>query len=183
MPFYEIQHSLPLSPSQRTTLAQSITTLHATSFNAPTIFVNVKFTPNTTDEGYFIGGEHRPSTNRIFVHVRSGKGRGDEAFAKLAKDVEDVWDRAVGREKGDGEAGKGMEKVLHAVFIVPGITVREQGMAIPLAGEEASWMESNLASFKKRADAGEENFVTLMADIEARPELMKACAIQFVHDR
>lgn len=130
MPFYDVQHSLPLDPSQRSSLAKELTTLHATAFNAPTIFVNVKFTPNAQDEGYFVGGEHRPSTNRIFVHVRSGKGRGDEAFAKLAANVEEVWKRVVGR--GEGDAGAGNLKVLHAVFIVPGITVREQGFAIPL---------------------------------------------------
>lgn len=130
MPFYEVQHSLPLSTSQRASLAKDLTTLHATSFNAPTIFVNVKFTPNPEDEGYFVGGEHRPTANRIFVHVRSGKGRGDEAFAKLAADVEDVWNRSVGR--GEGDSGAGNFKVLHAVFIVQGITVREQGFAIPL---------------------------------------------------
>lgn len=130
MPFYNVQHSLSLTTSQRAALAKDLTTLHATSFNAPTIFVNVKFTPNAQDEGYFVGGEHRPSTNRIFVHVRSGKGRGDEAFAKLAADVEKVWDNAVGR--GEGDAVSEQTKVLHAVFIVPGITAREQGFAIPL---------------------------------------------------
>ncbi|KAH7409355.1 hypothetical protein BKA64DRAFT_394764 [Cadophora sp. MPI-SDFR-AT-0126] len=171
MPFYDIQHSLPLNASQRASLAKDLTTLHATSFNAPTIFVNVKFTPNAQDEGYFVGGEHRPSTNRIFVHVRSGKGRGDEAFARLAADVEKVWDRVVGR--GEEDAGAGNLKVLHAVFIVPGITAREQGFAIPLAGEEAAWLRNSLGTFKKRADDGEENMKTLMMDLEARPELMK----------
>ncbi|KAK0110710.1 hypothetical protein ONS96_002309 [Cadophora gregata f. sp. sojae] len=171
MPFYDVQHSLPLTTSQRSSLAKELTTLHATSFNAPTIFVNVKFTPNSEDEGYFVGGEHRPSTNRIFVHVRSGKGRGDEAFAKLAADVEQVWNKVVGRGTGDSVAGN--LKVLHAVFIVPGITAREQGFAIPLAGEEAVWLKQSLGTFKKRADAGEEDMKTLMADLEARPELMK----------
>ncbi|KAG4424039.1 hypothetical protein IFR04_002881 [Cadophora malorum] len=171
MPFYDVQHSLPLDPSQRSSLAKELTTLHATAFNAPTIFVNVKFTPNAQDEGYFVGGEHRPSTNRIFVHVRSGKGRGDEAFAKLAANVEEVWKRVVGR--GEGDAGAGNLKVLHAVFIVPGITVREQGFAIPLAGEEAAWLKSNLKMFKTIADAGEADMKTLTADLESRPELMK----------
>ncbi|CZT08116.1 hypothetical protein WAI453_002247 [Rhynchosporium graminicola] len=171
MPFYEVQHAFPLTASQRSSLAKDLTTLHATSFNAPTIFVNVKFTPNAADEGYFVGGEHQPTTNRIFVHVRSGKGRGDEAFAKLAKDVEDVWDRAVGRE--EGEAAAGNSKVLHAVFILPGITAREQGMAIPLAGEEATWLKSSRVMFEKRADAGEEDFKNLVKELQTRPELMK----------
>ncbi|KAG4442052.1 hypothetical protein IFR05_002446 [Cadophora sp. M221] len=171
MPFYDVQHSLPLTTSQRSSLAKDLTTLHATSFNAPTIFVNVKFTPNAQDEGYFVGGEHRPSTNRIFVHVRSGKGRGDEAFAKLAEDMEKVWDKVVGRGEGDSRVRN--LKGLHAVFIVPGITAREQGFAIPLAGEEAAWLKGSMGTFKKRADAGEEDMKTLMADLEARPGLLK----------
>lgn len=51
-------------------------------------------------------------------------------FAKLAEDIESVWNRVV--ERGPGDFGVGNWKVLHGVFIVPGLTAREQGFAIPV---------------------------------------------------
>jgi phenylpyruvate tautomerase PptA (4-oxalocrotonate tautomerase family) len=126
MPFYEIQHSTPLSPTQKHDLAQTTTRLHSTTFNAPSLFVNVKFT-DVDNEDYFIGGRKRDGANRIFVHVRGGGTRSHEAFAELAKEIEKLWYDMLG-VKMDGNLG---EKELYAVFIVPGIVAREKGFAIP----------------------------------------------------
>lgn len=130
MPFYEVQHSFPLTPTQKSALAANITNLHATTFSAPSLFVNVKFSPLPASEDYYIGGQLRPNTNRIFAHVRSGQGRGDEAFAKLAASIETIWNEVV--EGGEGDFGVGNVKMLHGVFVVPGLTAREQGFAIPV---------------------------------------------------
>jgi len=125
MPFYEIQHSLPLSFLQKAHLAKSITSLHSKTFNAPSLFVNIKFT-DIKNESYFIGGQLRSDGNWIFAHVRSGRTRTVDVLATLAKEVEGLWYEALG--KGDMKRGEGD---LSAVFIVPGLVAREKGVAIP----------------------------------------------------
>lgn len=172
MPFYEIQHSLILTPTQRTKLAKDLTTLHSTTFNAPSLFVNVRFVAlNDPDEDYFYGGERRLGTNRIFAFVRSGPSRGAEILDKLGEEIEKVWDGVVGRKVGG--VGLGNENVLQGVFIVPGLTAREEGFAIPLAGEEGPWLEENMEKFKERAEKGDVDMKNLIAEVESRPELLK----------
>ena len=137
MPFYEIQHSTPLTPEQRQSLAERITDLHAITFTAPRLFVNVRFTSLANEEDYFYGGKQRPGTNRIVAFVRSGGSRSSEMMDKLAEEVEGIWDDVV---KGSG--GNGYEKVLQAVAIVPGLTAREEGFAIPAVSSALSVEES-----------------------------------------
>ncbi len=97
MPFYDIQYSFPLTSLQRQTLTEKITELHTTSFNTPSLFVNVRLAPLKEDEYYFYGGERRINTNRIFAHVRGGPDRSNDVFDKLAEDIEKIWDEVVGR--------------------------------------------------------------------------------------
>ncbi|KAK7225224.1 hypothetical protein V2G26_013227 [Clonostachys chloroleuca] len=130
MPFYEISHSYSLTPADREALANGITSLHCTTFT-PSLFVNILFSP-IKDEEYWYGGKRKTNSNRIFAHVRGGSNRSSESFAKLAKDLEAIWDNVVGKEESD--VGPGNLKILQAVFIIPGITAREEGLAIPQAG-------------------------------------------------
>lgn len=74
-------------------------------------------------------GKRKPNTNRILAHVRSGSNRSSENFAKLAEEVEAIWDDVSGRTESD--IGPGNPKILQAVFIVPGITARKEELAIP----------------------------------------------------
>lgn len=126
MPFYHITHSTPLSPTQRQSLATSITHLHSTTFNAPSLFVNIKFSPSSSapDDTYFVGGKPKPPRNVIFAYVRGGGTRSKEDFDKLAKDIEGLWDETV-EEKG----------TLQACFVVPGLVARERGLVIPDVSE------------------------------------------------
>jgi hypothetical protein len=148
MPFFEIQHHLPLGPQQREELAKAFTNLHATTFNAPSLFVNIRFInlDFNGDEDYFYGGERRPRTNRIFVHIRSGAGRNYETYAE---EIERLWDEIVGGgykkmyklekekegikdDRKEGERFKEEHiRLLQGVFIIPGLTAREEGFAIP----------------------------------------------------
>lgn len=185
MPFYDISHSYAFTPAQREALAERITTLHCTMFNAPSMFVNIRFAP-IKDEEYWYGRKRKPNTNRIFGHVRNGSNRSAEAFAKLAEEIEAIWDDVVGRTESD--VGPGNPKILQTVFIVPGITTREESLAIPpvsspsthinetsnamQAGTETAWLWDNLESFKERAGRGDQDFKDLLAELEARPELM-----------
>jgi phenylpyruvate tautomerase PptA (4-oxalocrotonate tautomerase family) len=171
MPFYEITHSYPLTPTQRQLIAERITDLHSTTFNAPSLFVNINFSPITSSEDYFYGGKRRPNTNRIFAHVRSGPSRSSKDFDRLAEDIDGIWDDVVGLKEGDSRVGN--EKVLQCVFVVPGITAREEGFAIPPAGQEGAWFKENWSAFKARADAGDEDFIGLLEEVERRPELLK----------
>ncbi|KAH8680157.1 hypothetical protein BGZ61DRAFT_358891 [Ilyonectria robusta] len=169
MPFYDISHSYAFTPAQREALAERITTLHCTMFNTPSMFVNIRFAP-IKDEEYWYGRKRKPNTNRIFGHVRSGSNRSAEAFAKLAEEIEAIWDDVVGKTESD--VGPGNPKTLQTVFIVPGITTREESLAIPPAGTEKAWLRDNLESFKERAGRGDQDFKDLLAELEARPELM-----------
>jgi hypothetical protein len=148
MPFYEIQHHIPIGPQQREKLAKAFTNLHATTFSTPSLFVNIRFInlDFNGDEDYFYGGERRPRTNRISVHVRSG---GERNYEKYAEEIERLWDEILGGgykkmyklekekegakdDRKDGERFKEEHiKLLQGVFIIPGLTAREEGFAIP----------------------------------------------------
>lgn len=169
MPFYDISHSYAFTPAQREALAERITTLHCTMFNTPSMFVNIRFAP-IKEEEYWYGRKRKPNTNRIFGHVRSGPNRSAEIFAKLAEEIEAIWDDVVGKTESD--VGPGNPKILQTVFIVPGITTREESLAIPPAGTEKAWLRNNLESFKERAGRGDQDFKDLLEELEARPELM-----------
>lgn len=90
-----IPHSLPLIASQRSDIAKSITELYNKTFNAPSIFINVRFVP-VMDEDYYCGGKRKPGTNRIFVYTRGCGGRTAETFAILAERVERIWNNTIG---------------------------------------------------------------------------------------
>ncbi|KAH6679161.1 hypothetical protein B0J14DRAFT_580185 [Halenospora varia] len=166
MPFYDIQHSTPLSPSQKSSLATQITQLHSTTFNTPSLFVNIKFSlpqsssTSSADPNFFVGGKPKTALNYIWAHVRGGGGRSQEHFDRLAESIEGIWDDVIG-EKGS----------LQAVFIVPGIVARERGLRIPPAGEEGKWMDESWDEFEKRASEGDEDFKGLVEEVKARPEL------------
>lgn len=193
MPFYEIQHHHPLGPKQREKLAKNLTDLHARTFNAPAMFVNVRFrSMDFGEENFFVGGQPRFKTNQIFVHVRSGSNRSSEVFDKLAADIEKVWDEVVdggyrkmyklagedGEDKLPPDDRKDAErmkeehpKLLQGVFIIPGLTAREEGFAIPVAGEELPWIKANWSKFEARSNAGDPDMEALIKDINGRTEL------------
>jgi phenylpyruvate tautomerase PptA (4-oxalocrotonate tautomerase family) len=61
MPLYEVFHTCPLTPTQQRQLAEGITTLHCTTFSAPSPFVNVTLHHYSNKEGgaktVFVGGK------------------------------------------------------------------------------------------------------------------------------
>jgi hypothetical protein len=165
MPFFEIQHHLPLGPHQREQLAKAFTNLHATTFNSPSLFVNIRFInlDFNGDEDYFYGGERRPRTNRILVRVRSGEGRD---YEKYAEEIERLWDEIVGGgykkmyklekekegikdDRGEGERFKEEHiKLLQGVFVIPGLTAREVGFTIPQVSSLLLYCLTELINFR-----------------------------------
>lgn len=57
MPFYQVEHCIPLQKSQRDDLAQAITLIHTRKFAAPSLFVNVRFTDSSQHHNYVAGKE------------------------------------------------------------------------------------------------------------------------------
>ena len=75
MPFYEIFHVYPLTPTQRRELAEQITTLHCTTFSVPSAFVNVvlyycsnKEGSKSDDRAMFVGGKEVRILVRSYYH-------------------------------------------------------------------------------------------------------------------
>ncbi|KAF2129455.1 hypothetical protein P153DRAFT_366848 [Dothidotthia symphoricarpi CBS 119687] len=59
------------------------------------------------------------------------------------------------------------ERALHNVFIMEDIVAgAEQGFTLPLAGQDAKWIEENLAEFEQRAAAGDESMKALVSEIK-----------------
>lgn len=97
----------------------------------------------------------------------------------MAESIERVWNEVVNGQKeegisDDGGQAKGKQAKLDAVFIVPGLVAREAGFAIPPAGQEATWLQSHMETFQKRADGddGDKDFKSLLEEVEDRPELI-----------
>jgi len=182
MPLYEICHSHPLSKHQKDIIAQGITHLHSTTFLTPSLYVNVRFTrPEPTGDFYLAGkAKDITSPNRILAEVRVSPSRTKEMFDELALKIQDVWYDAVnnagdhkGRSNGhvDSIAEKKAKK-LHFVVFAPIVTALENGVNLPSAGKEGTWLKDNMAYFKEQAEVhGDEEFRDMLREINERPDL------------
>jgi len=186
MPLYQVNHSYPLTLSQKTTLAEAITKLHSRKFKTPSIFVNVKFhAEDASADEYFMAGQVRPnSTNRIDAMVRTSEKRTKKDFDELALKVESAWyDVVIGEVETEG-SNKGKRKnvneqsdktrdAVKLLFVVfhPMIAALENGVTIPGAGEEGNWLKDNMEEFKQRGDKGDQDFVDLVKEVEEREDL------------
>lgn len=168
MPFYEIQHVIPITPSQEDALAQAITTIHLQKFPlVPTFFVNVVFT-DTSSRTAFVGGKRR-RVNHLTGRLRLGD-RTTKDFEDMRDQLEAAWEEIIVkpvREKRGVDAAKEYE--LQTLVLSPGNPVgKEGGFEIPIAGEERAWLEKYWGEFKRKADAGDEQFVDMVKAVEAK---------------
>ncbi|OQU93893.1 hypothetical protein CLAIMM_00346 [Cladophialophora immunda] len=202
MPFYEVQHTYPLTRAQKHRFAQAITRLHSTTFLTPSLFVNVSFhrlsNPSTStshggagadapdDEAntYFLAGEpvahDHAGPNRLLAMVRTSPARTKAVFDDLAAQLEAEWDQAVGmgaaavagttaRDQAERAAKK-----MHFIVFYPMIAARENGVTIPDAGSESSWLRDNMPFFKAQAyEHHDDNFRKMVEEIDRRPDLKK----------
>ncbi|KAL1875573.1 hypothetical protein Plec18167_005509 [Paecilomyces lecythidis] len=174
MPLYEICHSTPLTPAQKSQLAQSITRLHSTTFHTPSLFVNVRFTSPEPVGDYFVAGKPMQPTspNRIIATVRTGGSRTKEVFDEVGRQIGRFWDDIV--VNADGAKGNDVRKArkLHFTVFAPMLAAVENGVVIPGAGEEGSWLKNNMAYFKEQAEVGnDEHFKDMLKEIEEREDL------------
>lgn len=166
MPYYEVNHAILLTSSQKADLASSITALHSTRFSTPRMFVNVKFT-DISQTPFFIGGKPRTKSH-ILAHVRTGPSRSNKDFNALCADLAAAWDEIVPLPKVKRSAPD-EDRALYSVFVLGDIAAgMEAGFEIPEAGKDGEWLAENMGAFKARAESGEEEFVELVKEVEER---------------
>ncbi|KAF4439703.1 hypothetical protein F53441_12514 [Fusarium austroafricanum] len=171
MPFYEIHHSYPLDQDQRQSLATAITRLHCEAFKTPEFLVHVRFfAEDNNDNVYFIAGKpHHLTSNRISGSVRHSAARSKEDFDKLAAKIEEAWYdtlRVIPPHEKATWTSEDEKTRLMKVKFVPMITIREGGMAAPVAGEEEAWLKEQLPYIESMANKGMEDFVGLLAEVK-----------------
>jgi len=190
MPFYQVHHSYPLTKDQKRKFAEAITKLHSYKFKTPSLFVNVIFhDEDASTEDYFMAGVPRPNaTNRIIAIVRTSEMRTKKHFDELAEKIESAWFDVVtgevqqeGKDKGkripqegggdETETNHEAKKLLFVVF-TPMISARENGVVIPGAGEEGTWLKDNMTDFKNRAEHdGDQDFIDMLKEVDEREDL------------
>ncbi|KAL6250125.1 hypothetical protein RBB50_002426 [Rhinocladiella similis] len=202
MPFYEIiltidqiQHTYPLTPTQKHSIARSITHLHSTTFLTPSLFVNVVFqylpassssastnpadsTANEQEDDptYYLAGDpvsHHPhGPNRILAQVRTSPARTKAIFDDLATRIEKAWYDAVNFDPSSDTQKDKAAKKMHMITFYPMIAARENGVTIPDAGNESSWLKDNMPYFKSQAyDHGDQDFKKMVEEIDHRDDL------------
>ncbi|KAF9878910.1 hypothetical protein CkaCkLH20_03810 [Colletotrichum karsti] len=167
MPLYEVAHATPLSQPQQDALAEAITTIHSSKFTVPKMFINVIFVDSSKTPTY-VGGKRRQS-NRIVGRVRRGSSRTQEDFNSLCREIRAAWARVVHPDVAGGQLPP-QELELRAVFITGELIAgMKASFSVPLAGDELAWAQENYSDFKERADAGDEDFVDLIAELQTWP--------------
>ena len=168
MPYYEINHTIPLTPSQKQDLASTITSLHSTRFSTPRLFVNVKFA-DTSATPFFTAGKPRASRSHILAHVRTGPSRTHEAFNALCADLFRAWEEIVVPLPKVRRSDPEEDRRLYSVFVLGDIVAgMEGGFAIPEAGKDGEWLVENMGAFRARAEEGDEDFKELVEEVEER---------------
>lgn len=67
MPFYQVEHCIPLDKTQRDELANIITHIHTRKFKTPSFFVNVRFT-DSSDHCNYVGGKEVCNMNPPLIY-------------------------------------------------------------------------------------------------------------------
>lgn len=180
---------MSLSPEQQDSLAEAITQIHCKTFDALSIFVNIRFT-DISNSVLYVGGKRvslvilllctaptvpfgfqidltcpQRNTNRISATVRAGPARTRADFDSLCYQIHAAWRSAVTPKHVGGVVTESdsTRYELRTIFILGSISGGfEAGFLIPEAGGDAQWLEDNMDAFKKRAESGDEDFIQLV---------------------
>lgn len=159
MPLYTITHTTPLSTTKKDKLATLLTTLHATKFTTPKLFVNIRFVnaEHNRVETYVAGNPMQGKENNYLeAHLRAGSERPKELFNELAQEMVKIWEEVVRDDS---------IRVIIYGDIVAGY---EYGFLIPEAGKDQEWMRNNLSAFEAKAEEGDDVMKDLVAEIKER---------------
>ncbi|KIW01864.1 uncharacterized protein PV09_06713 [Verruconis gallopava] len=155
MPLYLVSHAQDLTDEQRDRLAQGITKIHTSIFTAPSLFVNVRFSPASQYVGY-VGGK-RSTVSSITGHVRHGPSRTQVMYDELTSSISKLWAETV-------ESDRDIR-----IFIMGDIVAGyEQGVSLPPAGGDKVWLKNNLPYFEKKAAEGNQQMKDLLEEIKER---------------
>ncbi|OAA69608.1 Tautomerase [Cordyceps fumosorosea ARSEF 2679] len=172
MPLFEVHHSFALTDAQKQSLAEAITAAHVDEFNAPPIFVNVRFidTRGAPPNTFYVAGRPAgpgPLPNGILYHARYSTARTKERFDRVTARIEKAWYETVGKGGGKGHPHLTEDKSvwLHAIGVTPTIASREAGFNMPTPEGDKAWIEENLPEFERLAAGGSEMFKALLEDI------------------
>ncbi|OAL31143.1 hypothetical protein AYO20_08378 [Fonsecaea nubica] len=131
---------------------------------------------------YFLAGEpvahNHAGPNRILAMVRTSATRTKAVFDDLAEKIEAEWYAVVGGSdapgSGDEATATAKAKKMHFIVFYPMIAARENGVTIPDAGSESTWLRSNMPFFKTQAhEQHDDNFRKMLDEIERRDDLRK----------
>ncbi|KAL1983707.1 hypothetical protein VTN96DRAFT_9963 [Rasamsonia emersonii] len=163
MPLYDVEHVTPLTETQQEQLAIALTDLHVQRFHTPRFFVNVRYT-DVSHQVVFRGGIRR-KYNRIIVRTRAGSNRSVETYNDHCRDIVRVWERIIVGDDDD----KDPERGLRTVWVMGALTTGlEAGIARPKTGEEQEWLQLHIPEFRKLAEAGDEDFIELIKEVDGR---------------
>ena len=167
MPIYEVQHACPLSISQKDELASAITHIHSQLFTTAKLFVNVSFT-DASQADIYTGGKRNVS-NHIRAYVRVGPTRTQQDWNELCKQIEKAWYDIAGTPLPRLKGRKEPDTSLRSVIVMGGMTAGlEAGFVLPAAGGDVEWLQDNWEAFNEKADAGDEEFKQLVAEVKER---------------
>jgi len=155
MPLYLFSHAEDLSSEQKDRLAQKITKIHTELFTAPSLFVNVRFSPASQYDGY-VGGK-RSTVNTVQGHVRHGPSRTPAMYEELTAAIGKLWKEEVPNSPDV------------RIFIMGDIVAGyEHGVSLPPAGGDKAWLKKNLPYFEKQAASGNVEMKDLVEEIKTR---------------
>jgi phenylpyruvate tautomerase PptA (4-oxalocrotonate tautomerase family) len=194
MPFYEVAHATPLTSEQRDALAEAITSIHSNKFTVPRMYINVIYTDTSSTPTYVGGRPVRPecqcivttspscqtnasrktppktTSNRIVARVRRGSSRSREDFNALCSEIQAAWARIIHPGLCENDELPPRDLELRAIFITGELLAGLKcGFHVPTAGDELAWATENYTAFQKRADAGDEDFIDLVAEVKQWP--------------
>ncbi|UKZ64195.1 uncharacterized protein TrAtP1_005415 [Trichoderma atroviride] len=167
MPMYHFELATKLTQTQKLALVRTITDWHATTFKSPRFIVNVRFID--VSEGLladsYVGGTQR-RINRLFVSLRSGTSRSQQALEGMADKLESFWNETVGKDS--------IAKQLRGVFIMGELDVaKEAGFHLPLPGHFEQWVKDNTEELHRLAAEGDPDAAQVVEEIKVRPEFQK----------
>ncbi|KAH8664744.1 hypothetical protein BX600DRAFT_464933 [Xylariales sp. PMI_506] len=164
MPFYEVSHVAPLTKAQKDDLAAAITELQSNKFGTPKVFIAVVFRNNSGNDTY-VAGKVRPS-NMIHVSFRDGPMHTEDQFDSLCTELQSIWDNVL-QLSPTIKPPVGLS--LHGIHVQGGtLSALEYGIVVPRAGKEKEWAMANMAAFKQRAQKGDEDVASLLAELASR---------------
>jgi len=101
--------------------------------------------------------------------VRTSSSRTKAVFDDLAARIEKAWYDALGAPTDSADKAS---KKMHFITFYPMIAARENGVTIPDAGNESSWLKDNMPYFKSQAyDHGDQDFRKMIEEIDQREDL------------